>query len=936
MNETIASVDITPSALADAGSGQWQTSTTCPYCGVGCGVDVTGTDEQVSPVKGSREHPANLGRLCVKGSALHETLGMEGRLLAASIDRLPVTLDHALDHVADGFRKTLDRYGPDSVAFYVSGQLLTEDYYVANKLMKGFIGSGNIDTNSRLCMSSAVAAYKRAFGSDSVPCSYEDIELADLVILVGSNAAWTHPVVYQRLSQAKRQRPELLTVVIDPRQTATCDEADLYLDIDPGTDAFLFNGLLAYLAMSNCLDRDFIRRHTENAQQTLEQVCLEFPDPIQDTARTTGVSEEKIARFFDMVAQYRHTVTLYSQGVNQSTTGADKCNSIINYHLATGRIGAPGMGPFSMTGQPNAMGGREVGGLANQLAAHMDFTPESIDLVGRFWNSKNMATQPGMKAVDLFKAVESGQIKAIWIMATNPAVSLPDAEQIERALKACPLVVVSECFADAETLDYANVVLPAAGWGEKDGTVTNSERRISRQRAFTKLQGDIKPDWWLISQVAQRMGYQDAFNYASPADIFREHATLSGFENLQGQQGARDFDISLLARLNDEAYDKLKPVQWPINSAHPLGTPRLFTDQRFFTPSGKARFVTISPQKPALAPDKDYPFILNTGRVRDQWHTMTRTARSQRLMSHISEPFVEVETRDARRLGLEQNQLIRLQGRQGEFLGRVKISNQLKQGSLFAPIHWNNRYTKAGKIDSLVNALTDPVSGQPESKHAPVQVEKTRMRSFGFMVLQHQSPATGTGMSAGITTATSSLKTGEFPHELDYWSRIPLNQGDCFEVAHSSELQKTPLWQQHLQTEGDWLHYEDPAQGIYRAACFKGNTLQQVLICAGEMNHLPDRDWINSLIGQPVSPEERLALLSGHQSEGSAQGKTVCACFQVGENAIRQAITEGCDSAESLGKQLKCGTNCGSCIPELKALVNEQNAIVNEQKATST
>lgn len=894
---------------SDTASDSWQTCTTCPYCGVGCGVEVSGEGDKVNPVKGSISHPANLGRLCVKGSALHETLGMEGRLMTAKIDNAVVTLDKALNHVADGFRQMIDQYGPDSVAFYVSGQLLTEDYYVANKLMKGFIGSGNIDTNSRLCMSSAVAAYKRAFGSDSVPCSYEDIELADLVVLVGSNAAWTHPVAYQRLSQAKQHRPEMLTVVIDPRQTATCDEADLYLDIDPGTDAFLFNGLLAYLANCHCLDHDFIKRHTENSQETLDKVCQDFPNPVQDTARWTGVDEDKIARFFDLFASHRHTVTLYSQGVNQSTSGVDKCNSIINCHLATGRIGAPGMGPFSLTGQPNAMGGREVGGLANQLAAHMDFTPEAIDIVGRFWNSPNMATQPGMKAVDLFKAVESGQIKAVWIMATNPAVSLPDAEQIERALKACPLVVVSECFADAETLDYANVVLPAAGWSEKDGTVTNSERRISRQRQFKPLLGDIKPDWWLISQVAQKMGYTDAFNYASPAEIFREHATLSGFENLTGQPGSRDFDISLLARLTDDGYDALKPIQWPVNSSNPLGTPRLFVDQQFFTPSGRARFVSITAQKPALAPDQEYPFILNTGRVRDQWHTMTRTARSKRLMAHISEPYVEVETSDADRLGLEQDQLIRLQGRQGEFLGRVKITDQLKQGSLFAPIHWNNRYTKAGKVDTLVNPLTDPISGQPESKHAPVRVELTDMSSFGFIM----------------------QCSAELPHELDYWSRIPLENGTCFEVAHSTALESTQVWQGLSKSTGEWIRYTDAAQGISRAACFIGDILKVVLISAPQQSDLPDRDWIGSLIGQSVSDEDRLALLSGSQSQGASQGKTVCACFQVGENAIREAIMGGCSTPEALGKELKCGTNCGSCIPELKALIAETPCEVQQQ-----
>src|SRR5579872_5076547 len=482
--------------------------TTCPYCGVGCGVLAANRDGVLS-VTGDPDHPANRGRLCVKGTALGETADLPDRLLEPRIHGVAAAWDQALDAVAGAFATTIARHGPEAVAFYVSGQLLTEDYYVANKLMKGFIGSANIDTNSRLCMSSSVAGHTRAFGSDTVPGNYEDLEQADLVVLVGSNAAWCHPILFRRIEAAKAARPDMRVVVVDPRRTATADAAGLHLAIRPGSDAILFNRLLAHLDTIGAIDRSFVAQH-----------CAGFDAAVgaarrsPEAAPACDLAPEDVAAFFDWFARTERTVTLYSQGVNQSTSGTDKVNAIINCHLATGRIGRPGMGPFSLTGQPNAMGGREVGGLANQLAAHMGFVPDEIDRVRRFWNAPRMAAREGKKAVAMFEAIERGEIKALWVMATNPAVSLPRAGAVRAALEKLELFVVSENVTSNDTVNSgAQVLLPAAAWGEKEGTVTNSERCISRQRAFLPLPGDAKPDWWIVSKVAQRLGFTEAFSY---------------------------------------------------------------------------------------------------------------------------------------------------------------------------------------------------------------------------------------------------------------------------------------------------------------------------------------------------------------------------------------------------------------------------------------
>jgi len=869
--------------------------TTCPYCGVGCGVLVSREGDAFT-VRGDPEHPANLGRLCSKGAALGETLSLDGRLLYPEINGEQASWDAALDTVAQRFQQVIAEHGPDAVAFYVSGQLLTEDYYVANKLMKGYIGSGNIDTNSRLCMSSAVAGHKRAFGSDTVPGCYEDLELADLVVLVGSNAAWAHPVVFQRLVAAKKARPEMKVVLIDPRRTATAEilqpGADLHLSIKPGADAWLFNGLLNHLKREDAIDWAYLEAHVEGFGPTLQAVSgLSIPT----VASQCGLAETDVATFYRLFTQTPKTVTLFSQGINQSSSGVDKVNSVINVHLATGRIGKPGSTPFSITGQPNAMGGREVGGLANQLAAHMDFTPADIDRVGRFWQAPNLAQKPGLKAVDLFEAVHDGRIKALWIMATNPAVSLPNANRVNEALRRCPFVVVSDVVSRTDTSIHAHVKLPAAAWGEKDGTVTNSERRISRQRAFMPAPGEVRPDWWIVDAVARRMGYQQGFGYVGPAQIFSEHAALSGFENA----GTRDFDISGL--LPPESYDTLQPRQWPITAQS--DTSRLYTDGHFFTPSGKARMLPITPRAPVHGISEETPFSLNTGRIRDQWHTMTRTGKAAKLLAHLDQPFVEIHPQDARRAGVKAGALARISNANGDMLARVMESREQQIGSVFAPIHWNDQFTGQGRVGALIHAVTDPISGQPEFKQTPVTVAAYAAGWHGFVMTR---------------------ETLDFTTVAGYWSKVRAKTCWRHEIAGLAIAADAPLqMRQMIGLAGDWIEMKDACATRYRGALIQDGRLLAVYFLEREADRLPPRHWLESLFDrETLNDAERRALLLGRPGPGMADnGRIICACFGVGEKSLTKAMAEGATSVEALGIQLKAGTNCGSCIPELKHLL---------------
>src|SRR4030081_906553 len=658
------------------------TRTTCPYCGVGCGVLATPDGGGGAAISGDSEHPANFGRLCSKGSALGETLGLEDRLLYPMIRCRNGTMERvawtdALDHVAHRFAHIIARDGPGAVAFYLSGQLLTEDYYVANKLMKGFIGSANVDTNSRLCMASSVAGHRRAFGADTVPGCYEDLDEADLLVLTGSNAAWCHPVLFQRMLANKLERGTRI-VVIDPRRTDSAGGADLFLGFTPGADTALFSGLLVQLADTGALDHDYIERHTSGFEDALAR-ARSIAGSVGATALATGLTEQDVADFFQMFRNRPRVVTLYSQGVNQSAQGTDKVNAIINCHLATGRIGKPGASPFSLTGQPNAMGGREVGGLANQLAAHMAFAPPDIDRVRRFWKAPRIATHEGLKAVQMFEAVARGEIKALWVIGTNPAVSLPDADAARAALKKLELFVISENVRSNDTVNAGvHVLLPAQAWGEKSGTVTNSERRISRQRAFLAPPGETKPDWWIVSEVAKRLGFSAAFDFNTAAEIFREHAALSAFEN----SGGRDFDIGALQSLSDEAFDELSPVLWPMRLGDIQPQQRFFADGGFFANDHKARF--IAPEIPALRTETTAgrPLRLYTRRIRDQWHTMTRSGSTPRLGQHLPEPFVEGHPDDAIRFGVVDGGFARVVTDYGQCTLKVVVGERQQRRML--------------------------------------------------------------------------------------------------------------------------------------------------------------------------------------------------------------------------------------------------------------
>jgi len=860
--------------------------TTCPYCGVGCGVTAQVNGAQVIAVSGDSKHPANAGRLCVKGTALAETLGSGSRLLHPRLSGKKISWDASLSLVAEKLRQTRELHGPDSIGFYLSGQLLTEDYYVANKLMKGFLGSANVDTNSRLCMSSAVAGYKRAFGEDIVPVSYEDLEHCDLLVMVGSNAAWTHPVIYQRIVAAKKAKPDKRVVVIDTRSTATCDVADLHLQLNPGSDAFLFGGLLNHLALEGFTDHDYIEHHTSGFEASL---AASKQLDVTQVCAATGLDSQSLARFYDWFAQTKRTVTLYSQGVNQSASGTDQCNAIINCHLATGRLGQPGMGPFSITGQPNAMGGREVGGLANQLAAHMDFATEDVDRVRRFWNAKDMAHSPGLKAVDLFQAAAEGKIRFLWIMATNPAVSLPDSDTVRKALQRCDFVVVSDCTADTDTAALADLLLPAQGWGEKDGTVTNSERVISRQRQLVPPLGEARPDWWIITQVAHRLGLKSAFDFQQPADIFREHAALSGFEN----NGTRAFDIGGLQFLDNEGFEAMAPVRWPVTAG--VRTEPL-TDGRCFTPDKRARFIAVKPTLPQAA-----GLVLNTGRLRDQWHTMTRTGLVPRLAQHRDFFTLSLNPAEARSRGLQDGDLVRVSNKGGQVVGLLSFDDGLPRGQCFAPIHWSHQYTARGTVSELIAAITDPVSGQPQSKFANVTLQPVAVSCWGYIFSRHPLDLEG----------------------IDYWSRIPVKGGHVTLIAATAQPSAVALrLQDSVQlSHGGRASYVDAQSGNIREICYSEGHIDQALFLAPDRNQLPQQQWISSL--GKVDPGTPHALLSGLDPGGEQIGRLVCSCLEVGESQIARSIAAGADNLEALGQALQCGTQCGSCIPELKTLLNK-------------
>ena len=876
--------------------------TTCPYCGVGCGVVAEPGNQLDATIKADVQHPANRGRLCSKGAALGATLDNGTRLTDPTLFGQRASWDEALRTVADRFRETIARHGPDSVAFYVSGQCLTEDYYVANKLMKGFIGSANIDTNSRLCMASSVAGHVRAFGEDVVPGVYDDWDEADLVVLVGSNAAWCHPVLYQRLQAARAARGTKV-VVLDPRRTATADGADLHVPLAPNSDVAVFNGLLSYLHRAGRIDSVWVERHTVGLADALDAAAA---PAIETVAAEAGVDPELLEAFYELFAGTERVMTVFSQGVNQSSSGTDKVNAIINCHLATGRIGRPGAGPFSVTGQPNAMGGREVGGLANQLAAHMHFDdPVQRAALQAFWRAPTLAPRPGLKAVELFDAVLDGRIKALWIVATNPAASMPRAGRVRAALAACPFVVVSDCW-PTDTSALADVVLPAAAWGEKDGTVTNSERRISRQRPFRQAPGQARSDWWQFAEVGRRMGWPDAFAWPTAAAVFREHAALSGHAN----GSRRMFDIGGLADLDDAGFEAMQPVRWPLPAGASSESGRLFGQGGFPTPDGRARFVPTRYQSlPSVG------LRLNTGRVRDQWHTMTRTGLAFGLMTHTSEPMLTIHPIDAAAAGVEQGGLARVSTAEGEILLRADLRHTQRHGEMFAPMHWTDQFASAGPIGRVVSAKVDPISGQPELKATAATVTPAMVHFHGLLLRRNGGALANRGTLA----------------EHCHWVRVPIAEGQMYRLAG---LQPLPAGAHlppfaaallDLPPGSDWLEVSDKRRGVLRIAAVRDGALEACLFLARDPSSLPNEAAVIPMLGAPVPDAARSKILSGRIYDATAaEGPRICACFAVTRNAVRHAIaTHRLGSVQQIGALLRAGTNCGSCIPELEEILRD-------------
>jgi assimilatory nitrate reductase catalytic subunit len=813
-----------------------QVATTCCYCGVGCGVVVSTHKIGVFSVKGDAAHPANHGRLCTKGAALHLSTDNSARLLYPEVNGERKSWNQALDHAAEKFRQIIAAHGPDAVAFYISGQLLTEDYYVFNKLAKGLVGTNNIDTNSRLCMSSAVAGYKQSLGADAPPCAYEDIDAADLILIAGSNTAFAHPVLYRRIEDARARNPGLRLVVIDPRATVTARAADLHLALKPGTDIALFNAMLHVLRNEGFLASSFVENHTENIEQL--QPLLDYWTP-EKAAQVCDLPVEKIIEAARLFGRSKAALSLYCQGLNQSASGTWKNCALINLHLAAGHIGRPGTGPFSLTGQPNAMGGREVGGMANLLSGHRDLdNAEHRKEVAALWDIDAVPSRQGKTAVEMFEAIGRGEIKAVWIVCTNPAQSMPDANAVRKALERAEFVVVQEAFRDAETCDYADVLLPAATWAEKEGTVTNSERRISRVRAAVPPPGEARADWFIATEFARRLSAagEKLFAYQNPEQIFNEHR-----ESTRG----RDLDIT---GLSYAVLEHDGPQQWPYPADARNGLTRLYTDGIFPTPSGRARFVATEYVPPAEEPDGQFPLRLTTGRLRDQWHSMTRTGLVGRLFSHSPEPEIALNPLDIQKHNLSDQDLVRIGSRRGSIVMKVRASEDMRPGDAFVAMHWGGRFTGGVGTNALTVPAIDPYSKQPELKHAAVRIDP---------------------FAAHWRGAFSAVATPELQRAAGAWMAR-------FEYATLTLVEgPETLLRLELATSGK------PAPEALSA--------------------------LETLFGQPP--------VTGP----AAFKRAVCACFDVDESQIRAAVAAGATLAR-LQKDLKCGTNCGSCVPELRRL----------------
>ncbi|MDU8454945.1 molybdopterin-dependent oxidoreductase [Pseudomonas syringae group sp. J254-4] len=889
------------------------TASTCCYCGVGCGVLIEHDGQNILGVSGDPKHPANFGKLCSKGSSLHLTGDIDARALypelrlSKDLARSVTDWDTALEHAANVFAESIREHGPDSVAFYISGQLLTEDYYAFNKLARALVGTNNIDSNSRLCMSSAVAGYKRSLGADAPPCSYEDIELSDCVMIVGSNMAYAHPILFRRLEEAKSRRPQMKLIVIDPRRTDTCELADLHLAIQPGTDVALFHGILNVLISESLVDPEFIAAHTQG-YEALSALVRDYPP--EHVATLCGITQEQLHTCARWVGEAPGFLSLWCMGLNQSTAGSAKNSALINLHLATGQIGRPGAGPFSLTGQPNAMGGRETGSLSNLLPGHRDAAnPEHRAQVAHYWGVDSLPAKPGLSAIELFEQLQNGTIKALWIACTNPAQSLPDQNRIRQALETCPFVVLQEAFKTTETARYADLLLPAASWGEKEGTVTNSERRISNVRKAVAPPGEARSDWAITVDFAQRL--QKRLQPDASA-LFDFHTPKALFDEFKGLTVGRDLDMSGIDR---ELIDLHGPQQWPFPRGASVGTPRLYTDGIFPTDSGRAQFLS----EPYIAAkelrDADYPLTLNTGRLRDQWHGMSRTGTAARLFGHVSEALLSLNPQDMQRHDLQPGDLVKLISRRGELLLPVGGDDSVACGQAFLPMHWGDRFLKGG-VNALTQPAFDPVSKQPELKHSGVRIEKAYLPWQFFALIEgnvQQQMERLRPLCDVFTYLSMGLAGRERP---------------ALVIRAASAEAPDPMLLQHIDqilglNEGPVMAYDDPKRSIGKRVRIDNGRITAIRL-AGETLA---RHWLQALwLEERIDASLRrwlLAPLSSEPGKDSTQprDKTLCNCMNVSQSAVMDGIGRGLD-LNQLKTQLGCGTQCGSCVPEIKRLIN--------------
>ena len=898
------------------------TRSTCCYCGVGCGVLIEAEHGRITGIAGDPDHPANFGRLCTKGRTLPLTVADHaGRALRPELRltrdaaREPADWTVALDHVAARFADIIERDGPDAVAFYISGQLLTEDYYVFNKLAKGLIRTNNIDTNSRLCMSSAVSAYKKALGADGPPTCYEDLELAHTVLFAGSNMPYAHPILFRRLEEAKAKDPSIKWIVVDPRRTDLAALADLHLAITPGTDVALFNGMLHHMIWEGSIDPAYIAAHTSGFNELKSLVRGYTPSM---AAEICGIAESDLLMAAQWFAASPAALSLYCMGLNQSSHGTDKNLALINLHLATGQIGKPGAGPFSLTGQPNAMGGREVGGMATMLAAHRDIAnAEHRAQVEALWGVNGLSARPGLPAVDMFDALAEGKIKAVWIACTNPVHSMPDIERVRRALRTAEFVVVQEAFEQTDTVPYADVLLPAASWGEKSGTVTNSERRISRVRAAVEPPGEARADWWIVNEVARRLearlsarpseeqtnakSHAGLFPFESPQAVFDEHRSLTI---------GRDLDIGALS------YDVLErdgPQQWPFPADSERGAARRYVDGTFATADGRARFHAPSYLPVAESVDARYPFRLLTGRLRDQWHGMSRTGRAGVLFNHAPQATLSMRREDAARRGLKEGEFVTIASRRGRLVLPLETSDDLAPGTVFAAMHWSGQFLASGGINETTIGAVDPDSKQPELKHAAVRIEPAK--------LPWRLTAAKRGDVLALRAAVQPLLA-----ERRYASiRV---EADELIVVSAADIEADAAWTERLHDAlglargDDLLEYRDPRRGRTQRVAWDAHFVDGFLLTG-------DTSPAAALIEQIRSetpwegPRHAIVLLGGdtpQQRVRAPRDRVICNCKQVKQSQIEQAVAKGA-ALDELKSTLGCGTVCGSCVPEIKRLL---------------